>query len=99
MGQRSDLHAKLKDICENVYFQPPESVKMNYPAIVYRLANIKTAYGDNLPYMLDHSYALTYITRDPDDPVRDILAALPMCSFSRHYTADGLNHYSYTIYY
>ena len=37
MANRLDLQALLEDLLgsRNVYYQPPESVKMNYPAIVY----------------------------------------------------------------
>ena len=39
MANRLDLQALLEDLLgsRNVYYQPPESDKMNYPAIVYAL--------------------------------------------------------------
>lgn len=83
----------------NVYFQPPPSLRMNYPAIVYDLADIENTHADNLTYFQDISYDLTYITKDPDDPMIYSLSKLPMCMFNRMYTADNLNHYSYTIFY
>lgn len=83
----------------NVYFQPPPSVKMNYPAIVYNLADIENNHADNLSYIQNTSYTLTYITKDPDDVMIKTLLKLPMCIFDRFYTADNLNHYIYTIFY
>ena len=83
----------------NVYFQPPPSIKMNYPAIVYNLADIKNDHADNLSYIQSTSYTLTYITKDPDDVMIKTLSKLPMCIFDRFYTADNLNHYIYTIFY
>lgn len=83
----------------NVYFQPPASLKMNYPAIVYKLANIQNEHADNLPYIQDTSYQVTYITKDPDDPVIKKLASFPKCLYDLYYPADNLNHYVYTIFY
>lgn len=83
----------------NVYFQPPASVKMNYPAIVYKLSDINNTNANNSPYIQDTAYQLIYITKNPDDVMIKTLSKLSMCNFDRHYTADNLNHYSYTLYY
>ena len=47
MASRLDLQTFLEEILEsrNVYFQPPESVKMKYPAIVYALDDIENVYA------------------------------------------------------
>lgn len=99
MGQRLELHEVLRHICPNVYFQPPASVKMVFPCIVYSLDKIEATYANDAPYTLGNRYQLTYICRDPDDDTRNTIARLPMCRFDRFYTADNLNHYSYTIFY
>ena len=83
----------------NVYFQPPPSVKMNYPAIRYKLYAIDNEYGDDLAYLQYVGYELTYITKNPDDPMIMTLSKLPMCNFDRFYTADNLNHYIFVIFY
>lgn len=83
----------------NVYYQPPPSFMMNYPAIVYKLANLKNTPADNLPYLQKTAYQLTYITDDPDDVMVKTISKLPLCGFDRWYPADNLNHYVYTIYY
>ena len=53
MGSRIDLQSKLEDILgsRNVYFQPPENLKIKYPAIIYSLNNINLRFADNMPYM------------------------------------------------
>lgn len=84
---------------KNVYFQPPPSVKMNYPAIRYKLYLIDNDHADNLPYIQNTEYEMIYITKNPDDPMIKTLSKLPMCSFNRFYTSDNLNHYIYTIFY
>lgn len=99
--RRLKLHEILCDLLgsQNVYFQPPESVRMNYPAIVYRLNNIENRHANNGVYLSDTSYSTTFITDDPDDPLIHKLSKLPFCAFDRYYVADNLNHYTYTIYY
>ena len=44
MAPRLDLQKLLVELLgsDNVYFQPPPSVQMNYPAIVYKLDDEKT---------------------------------------------------------
>ena len=84
---------------DNVYFQPPPSLRMNYPAIVYELYDIENTPADNLAYIQATRYQLTYITKNPDDVMIKTLAKLPLCSFDRFYTAENLNHYTYTIFY
>lgn len=83
----------------NVYFQPPPSVQMKYPAIKYSLSDIGNIHADNLSYIQRKAYQLIYITKNPDDPMIDSISQLPMCEFDRHYTSDNLNHYSFTIFY
>ena len=53
MSNRLDLQAIFEKILgsRNVYFQPPESVKLNYPAIVYAIKDIETTFDDNKAYL------------------------------------------------
>ena len=102
MGTRTDLHNELVSILgsSNVYFQPPETVKMKYPAIVYSLDNIQTRFANNNTYKQKRRYSIIYITKDPDSNfIDDFLTKLSSVSFDRVYTADNLYHYVYTIYY
>lgn len=101
MVSRLSLQTELETLLgnRNVYFQPPESVKMNYPAIRYSLSRIDRLPADNTAYQLFKAYDVTLIHPDPDNTVKDELAAFPMCRFDRHYKADNLNHYVFTLYY
>lgn len=83
----------------NVYFQPPATVKMSYPCIIYARDTQDTSYADNKPYRSDKRYSVTVIDRDPDSRFPDALAKLPKSSFARHYVADNLNHDVYSIYF
>lgn len=83
---------------ENVYFQPPESVKMSYPAIVYSRDNIENQFADDSVYLQRVRYRVTVIDRDPDSVYVKKVSQLPKCRFDRHYSSDGLNHDSFILY-
>ena len=101
MADRIELHSLLQELLgsSNVYYQPPESVKMQYDAIRYSKKNIMTRHANNSNYMMRDCYELIVISRLPDNPVIKKLLALPYCSYDRHYVADNLNHDVLTIYY
>lgn len=82
-----------------VYFQPPETVKLDYPCIIYSLADIEAEYADDIKYHKERKYSLILIDRNPDTPLVESISELPYCSFDRYYTADNLNHWVFTLYY
>lgn len=99
MGRRIDLHNELKQICSNVYFQPPENLSISYPCIVYRRDGITPRHADDHPYVLDCRYTIVYVSQSPDDDAVFLLARLPRCSAKSFYTSDNLYHYPFTIIY
>lgn len=101
MGLRLDLHALLvsKLGSSNVYYQPPESVKMNYPCIVYTYSSNDTRFADDRPYSIVRKYQVTVIDPNPDSSIPDKIATLSKCSLDRVFTASKLNHYVFTLYY
>lgn len=98
-GLRLDLHEVLKEICENVYFQPPPNADMKYPCVVYSRDAAVTVFAGNAPYRNTKRYQVTVIDKDPDSPIPDKVAHLPMCTFQRFFTADNLNHDVYDLYF
>jgi hypothetical protein len=101
MDRRLELHELLCELAEsrNVYFQPPSDVRMNYRAIVYNRKGIDNTYANNSVYKQDVPYELTVIDHDPDSDLVKKVSRLPRCRHDRHYTADGLNHDVFTLYY
>lgn len=101
MGSRAELQALLESLLgsRNVYFQPPASVLMKYPAIVYSRDDIDARNANNKVYTKTVAYSVTVIDKDPESSVIDKIADLPMCSFDRHYVADNLNHDVFTLYF
>lgn len=101
MASRPDLQLLLENLLgsRNVYFQPPESVKMKYPAIVYALDDINNVHADNGVYSSHKHYSVTVIDSDPDSEFIDKVATLPTCRFERYYTSDNLNHWVFSLYF
>lgn len=101
MGQRLQLQAKLVEILgsPHVYFQPPASVKMQYPAIVYHRDYELSQHADNSPYHRRKRYMVTVIDEDPDSGIPDKITALPMSTFVRHFTLANLNHDIINLYF
>lgn len=100
MSTRTDLQALFEDILEssNVYFQPPESKKLEYDCIVYSVSNRDARHANNNVYKQDIAYEVVVIYRNPDSDLPRKIASLPKCRFDRHYTADNLNHDVFTLY-
>ena len=94
MGLRHELQDILVDILQTdqVYFQPPPNVQMEYPCIVYRRDYQLTQFADDNPYTRKKRYLVTVIDRDPDSLIPDKIAELPLCVYDRFYTAENLNH-------
>ena len=100
MANRLELHEKLCEILgsRNVYFQPPVSVRLNYPAIIYSRKDIDNRYADDLVYKQAFAYDVTVIDPNPDSEIVVEVSRLPTCRFDRHYKADNLNHDVFTLY-
>ena len=94
MGSRLELQNLLESILgsRNVYYQPPESIKIKYPAIIYSRNNIDNNFADDIVYMQNHTYQIIVIDANPDSETVNKISKLPMCRYNRHYTSDNLNH-------
>ena len=94
MGSRLELQNLLESILgsRNVYYQPPESIKIKYPAIIYSRNNIDNNFADDIVYMQNHTYQIIVIDANPDSEIVNKIFKLPMCRYNRHYTSDNLNH-------
>ena len=101
MDRRLELQMLLASILEsdNVYFQPPETIKLHYPCIVYERVGMTSEYANNAIYNNRVRYSITLIGRSPENDVVNKLLALPYCSYDRFFVSDGLNHDVFTLFY
>lgn len=101
MASRLKLQTELEELLgtKNVYYSPPASLKMQYPAIVYSRSEIDNAHANNSVYKQEYAYEITVIDRNPDSEIVKKVSHLPRCRFNRHYPSDNLNHDVFTIYY
>lgn len=102
MAGRLQLHEELCKILgnRNVYFQPPESIKMSYPCIRYSKGTPDLKKANNKLYSTTNRYEGVVIDHDPDSTIADdIVAHFQMCSLGTSYRAENLNHTPFTIYY
>lgn len=95
------LHNVLKSLLgsDHVYFQPPATVEMVYPCIVYSRDAADTKFADNAPYSYKKRYQVTVIDRNPDSDIPDKIARLPLSTFATHFAADNLNHDVFSLYF
>lgn len=96
------MQEELEEILgsRNVYFQPPESVKMKYDAIVYNLSDIRMDYADDKVYKKNRSYEVTVISRNPDNEIAEnLLDHFKYISFDRRFISDNLYHDALTLFY
>lgn len=109
---RLDLEFELRELLgsDNVYFSPPESVKLRYPCIVYHRDNMNTMTADNRNYRITTRYVVTIIDSDPDSGeydesrglfslVEKFLQHFPMCRYANHRFVNNLNHDTFYLYY
>lgn len=101
LSQRQILQQLLEDLLgtDSVYFQPPASLRMRYPCIVYNRDRINATFADNRTYGRKTRYQVTYIDQNPDSTIPDRIAELPLCVYNRFFTADNLNHDVFTLFF
>lgn len=101
MNRRLELQTELEGLLgiKHVYYQAPESLKMEYPCIRYSKSNISSRHADDIKYSNLTRYQIIVIDKKPDNAVIQKILELPYSSFSNHYVSDNLNHDVIEIYY
>lgn len=100
MADRLDLQSIFEELLgsKNVYYNPPENLKMNYPCIRYTEKSISSTYANDKKYSMKDCYEVVVIAKKSNKPLKHDILALPYCSFDRCYKSDGLDHDVFTIY-
>lgn len=101
MKTRESLNDELKNILgnDNVYFQPPESIKLKYPCIIYSLKDMDITNANNRKYLRNRKYELMLIDKDPDSVYVDKILNFNYCRLGNIYTTDSLNHFIFELFY
>lgn len=102
MASRTNLQEELEALLEseNVYFNPPESVQLSFPCIIYSLDEIDIRKAGNKVYLKNRRYEVIHISDDPDDTLPEkILEHFANCSYTRQYKAENLYHNVLQLYY
>lgn len=99
---RLRLHSKLVNLVDSkarVYFQPPDSVKLSYPCVIYEFSGVAPVWADDIPYVKTSNYSITVITQDPDSELPEkIYEAFPGASYDQTLVNDNLYHHIITVY-
>lgn len=81
----------------NLYFEPPASVRMKYPAIIYSRDQILNRNADNAVYMQRDEYLVTVVDKDPDSYLVRAVSELPKSRWERGFVVDNLHHSLFSI--
>ncbi len=105
-SQREELDTILRSIegVRKVYYQPPESSKLEYPCIMYSHSGYSKRYANGYRYINWPEYEVTLIDYNPESMIHKQLMDLNtdkssncFVQFNRFFTADNLNHWSYRL--
>lgn len=98
---RLSLHSLLITLLgsNQVYFQPPATVKMSYPCIVYKLDDVAGVHANDRRYLGNKRYLVTVVDKNPDTIIPDKILDLQYSAFENHFVNDNLNHYVCSLYY
>lgn len=90
---RLSLHNKLLSITPKVYFQPPATIVLEYPCIIYKLDDVELTRANNLVYGKTKKYLVTVVDRNPDTILYEKILELPYSELVSSFTKDNLNQY------
>lgn len=107
MARRHELHDELKAMnaelelgVKKILFQPPPSVQLEYPAIIYTRKSTFTTNADNRNYSGHTLYQIEVIDPDPDTPiVSALLNKFQMIKHVNNFKTSNLNHDVLNLYY
>ena len=87
---------------KNVYYNPPSSIKMEFPCFRFELNNVDVKHADNKAYARKKRWAVTYISRNVEDieiVSEQMFDIFQYCNFDTSFRADNLNHAVFNLYF
>lgn len=100
MADRKDFHKKLEQAfgCK-CYFQPPETLKLTYPCVVYAFERFDTRRANNLNYIINERYKISFLHKDADNgTVKQVMRKFEKIAHVQHYITNGVYNDVYFIY-
>lgn len=100
MKSRESVLRKLKDnVTPNIYFTPPDSVVLKYPACVVTREDIDVLKANNKIYNANIAYKVVYISREEgDDIFLKVMNLFDHSAFRTEYKYNGLYHKVFVVY-
>lgn len=102
MDRRLQLQARLQALLpqdKKAWFQPPATVKLTYPTIIYKHDDTDVKHANNVPYIVERRWQVTVIDENPDSPIVSAMEWWPKCTVSRKFEAENLNHTVFDLYF
>jgi len=101
MANWEDVRTTLMNVtgATNVYYQPPPTLKMQYPCIIFEKSDEQFKHADNSVFNRMIEYQAKVVYSDPDCPIIEQMSKVRYCRFDRHYKADGMYHDVYSLYF
>lgn len=106
MDRRLEFDQELRAIQEenlgyqHTYFEPTESARLKYDAVVYKKTDMNVRRADNKSYSVRDGYLVTVISKDPETPVPHAIQwHFSRCSPGKSFVRDNLYHFPFTIFY
>lgn len=101
MHSRLDMQEHLQRLLgsKNVYFQPPEGMRISYPAFVYDHARRADRFANGSRYLKRRSYYVQYISQTYDEAFVENILDQEYCAFDKYFAKDDLYHFNFTMFY
>lgn len=102
MKRQTELKEELIELLgsANVYFEPPDNLKMKYPCFVYELSGMPSLKANNKKYIINNRYMLKYIHKNVDTDMKErILEHFMHCRFERSFVSENLRHDVFELYF
>lgn len=100
-NERLELQARLEELprVRRVYWNPPESIQLVYPCIIYNYAKIDVHHADNKAYIKRRRYEITIIDRDTTSIIPEALEeSFQYWAQEQVFANDNIGHWVYSIY-
>ena len=100
--RRLELDAKLREILgsNNVYFQPPETMKLQFPCIIYSKNAPNIRHANDGIYTFKQSYSVMVADKNPESEIpMNLIKSLQYCRIDSNFTKDHMNQTKLTLFY